>query len=81
MPYITIDRQRAIESGEDYPRTPGELNYLITRNCLDYLEELPPGYAAFNTVMGVLESAKLEFYRRMVAAYEDLKIKENGDVY
>ena len=28
-----------------------------------------------------LEGAKLEFYRRIVAPYEELKIKENGEVY
>jgi hypothetical protein len=28
----------------------------------------------------VLESVKLEFYRRAVAAYEDNKIVENGDI-
>ena len=30
---------------------------------------------------GALECAKLEFARRIVAPYEDAKIKENGDVY
>jgi hypothetical protein len=30
--------------------------------------------------MGVLESAKLELYRRKIAPYEDDKIAENGDV-
>ncbi len=28
----------------------------------------------------VLEAAKLEYYRRIMAPYEDRKIKENGDV-
>lgn len=28
----------------------------------------------------VLESAKLEYYRRIVAPYEDQKIEDNGDV-
>ena len=32
-------------------------------------------------VRGVVECVKLEFYRRAVAAYEDEKCKENGDVY
>lgn len=32
-------------------------------------------------VLRALKDAKLEFYRRVVAPYEDLKIKENGDVY
>lgn len=32
-------------------------------------------------ILGVLEGAKLELYRRKIALYEDIKIKENGDVY
>ena len=34
-----------------------------------------------NAAIGVLECAKLELYRRVVAMYEDGKIKENGDVF
>jgi len=30
--------------------------------------------------MGVLESCKLEFYRQVVAPYEDFKKKEHGSV-
>lgn len=37
-------------------------------------------YADYNEVIGMLESCKLEFYRRHVSTYEDKKIKENGDV-
>jgi len=48
--------------------------------CLDYLPP-KPSYSDYNALVGVLECAKLEFYRRAVAAYEDKKIKENGDVY
>ena len=32
-------------------------------------------------VVNAMECAKLEFYRRVAAPYEDTKIKENGDVY
>jgi hypothetical protein len=35
----------------------------------------------YNDVIGALECCKLELYRRMVAPYENTKIKENGDVY
>lgn len=34
-----------------------------------------------NSGIGALEAAKLEFYRRVVAPYEDKKIFDNGDVY
>ena len=39
------------------------------------------GYAVYNRAMGVFDCAAREFYRRVVAPYEDKKIMENGDVY
>jgi len=38
-------------------------------------------YDDYNTLIGVLENIKLELYRRKIIPYEDIKIKENGDVY
>jgi broad-specificity NMP kinase len=74
MPYIKQDRRKSS------PETAGELNYHITRMIMKYLGE-SPGYTEYNSVVGVLECAKIELYRRMVAPYEDKKIVENGDVY
>ena len=34
----------------------------------------------YSSSIGVLEAVKLEFYRRKVAKYEDLKAREEGDV-
>lgn len=59
----------------------GVLNYIITRVCLAYIAQQGKGYRSINDVVGVLECAKLEFYRRLAAPYEDTKIIENGDVY
>lgn len=56
----------------------GELNYLITRILV---KTKPTRYTHFNKLIGVLESAKQEFYRRVVGPYENKKIEENGDVY
>lgn len=83
MPYITQERREALRvSPYTRPLDAGELNYVITDLCLSYaLLEDSLNYQRLNTVVGVLESAKLEFYRRMVAPYEDKKCKENGDVY
>ncbi len=58
-------------------RIDGELNYVITRILK---ESYPLRYFNLNRAMGVLECVKLEFYRRVVAPYEDIKIKESGDV-
>lgn len=81
MPYIAQERRHALEHG-DTPKTAGELNYVITQLVTGYVKETGiPSYTYYNEALGVLEAAKLELYRRMVAPYEDGKCKENGDVY
>jgi len=59
---------------------PGTLNYIITRLVVWYLGK-SPNYERYNAVIGVLECAKQELYRRQIAPYEDEKCEENGDVY
>lgn len=61
--------------------TCGELNYTITKLLALYLESEVVSYTSLNEVIGVLECAKMEMYRRIAAPYEDKKKKENGDVY
>ena len=85
MPYVSQDTRRRIEprSGVD-PLTPGELNYLVTTLVNRYVDTVACGelrYDIINEVIGVLECAKLELYRRVAAPYEDRKCAENGDVY
>lgn len=63
------------------PVTPGELNYKITKTCIDYARSKGTSYTTYNEIIGALECAKMEMYRRAVAPYEDTKITENGDVY
>jgi hypothetical protein len=45
-----------------------------------YLVDNGISYQRINDVMGALEGAKLELYRRTATPYEDEKIKTNGDV-
>lgn len=58
----------------------GSLNYVVSCLCSELLRR-DKNYARINEIMGALECAKLEFYRRIAAPYEDKKIAENGDVY
>lgn len=83
MPYIKQEFRAAFIKGlnELSPSNAGELNYLFTQLALRYIAHFGPGYAVINEVIGALEAAKLEFYRRYAAPYEDTKIKQNGDVY
>ena len=60
----------------------GEVNYCVTRLATAWLDSLGPvSYTNLNAVIGILESAKLELYRRCVAPYETGKAAQNGDVY
>ena len=80
MPYIPVSDRVRIDRG-DKPQTPGELNYKITRLILDYLKARPESYHALNEVVGVLECAKQELYRRRAGPYEDQARRRNGDVF
>lgn len=85
MPYIPQDRRKDIgEVFTDEPLVgPGELNYAITKLIDVHVAEVHGGlcYDAVNEVIGALECAKLELYRRIAAPYEDVKLHENGEVY
>lgn len=81
MPYIAKERRSALAHG-DSPKTAGELNFVITDKVMSYVKAQGLiSYATLNEVLGVLEAAKQEFYRRVVAPHEEEKCKENGDVY
>jgi hypothetical protein len=81
MPYIDGEARTRLEGG-GRPTTAGELNYAITRIVDRYLmDKGGVRYAHLNEVVGALECAKLELYRRLAAPYEDEKMRESGDVY
>lgn len=82
MPYIDeADRESLTPAIERSATTPGELNFQLTQVALDFLAFNGKSYATANDIIGAFEAAKLEFYRRVVAPYEDRKIAVNGDVY
>lgn len=58
----------------------GRLNYFIFKLAKDYIQIHGESYANYQKLIGELECAKAEIQRRMIAPYEDKKIKENGDV-
>jgi len=86
MPYIKKSDRAALDDAvaalaQALPRDKfaGQLNYAISKLCASLIE--PKSYARLNEIIGALECAKLELYRRVAAPYEDAKAKENGDVY
>ena len=85
MPYIKQkDREKFTNLENELlfavPSNAGELNYLFTKIAHLYLTKQGTNYQAFNDLLGALEGAKLELYRRKTAPYEDDKIEYNGDV-
>jgi hypothetical protein len=86
MPYIKKENRDALVGLTSAIKsvrlnTPGELNFVISTICNSYLNSNNLNYQTINDIVGALEGAKLEFYRQVVAPYEDGKIKLNGDVY
>ena len=90
MPYIKQQRRVVFEEiTENIARTflsnfqeleAGDLNYLFTVIAREYLASKGTSYKHFNDIIGALEGAKLELYRKTVVPYENIKIEENGDV-
>lgn len=81
MPYIHPQFREHLEPyAHSNPINPGELNFVVTKIVATYIGKAPT-YALINDAIGVLECAKLEMYRRIVAPYEDKKKEENGEVY
>jgi len=79
MPYIK--RHERLAEPPAKAQTPGELNYHFTMIAIRYIEEQGLSYQTINDVMGALDGASKEFYRRVAVPYENKKIRENGDVY
>ena len=81
MPYIDPIRRVKLLEFKEQPQNAGELNFLITHLISNYLSFKREKYQTYNDIIGALEGAKLEIYRRKIAPYEDKKMKDNGDVY
>jgi hypothetical protein len=59
----------------------GLMNYAITRLLLQIYPKDKENYHDYNEALGALEACKLEYYRRAISPYEEMKRFENGDVY
>jgi hypothetical protein len=58
----------------------GDLNYVFTVICHQYIKEKGLRYQNINDIMGALTGTQLEMYRKIVSPYEDIKINENTDI-
>ena len=86
MPYIKgQDKRKEIEKLakqllEKTGYATGNLNCFIYIFCKLYMKDSGESYAAYKNVIGELEMAKLEIYRRLCSKYENKAIKRNGDI-
>jgi len=90
MPYIAEEKRMMLEHAlatlaagiivEDPKEQAGVLNYCIS-SIINEVLKTRKNYHAINEMIGVLECAKLELYRRVASPYEDEKIESNGDVF
>ena len=80
MPYIH-PLARAVLANGTKPSSVGELNYVVSTLMNEHLAKYGCSYSSINELIGVLECAKLELYRRIAAPYEDEKKVANGDVF
>jgi len=91
MPYISKEKRMLLEHPlaslaagvivEESKNQAGVLNYCISALLNEVLKTNGISYRNINELIGVLECAKLELYRRVASPYEDEKIQSNGDVY
>lgn len=95
MPYITKDKRReldpiveqlrhalaSMEMDDELNNTEGNLNYFITKILMQiYGDKNSTSYAQINDAIGLLDCAKMEFYRKVAGPYEDKKEIINGEV-
>ncbi len=89
MPYIDKERRTCLdpkikeltECLKDIGFGKGDMNYVMSKLAVAFVKMHGKSYGILSDVTGVFNDAKVEFERRVVAPYEDEKIKQNGDVY
>lgn len=86
MPYIDKeDRNSMSEAIHMLARrihTKGDLNYAICELVAELiLEEDKVSYTSISETIDAVHDAETELRRRLLEPYEDLKIKEKGDLY
>lgn len=83
---ICIDRmidciynnKTSLNNPNDFQNYLGRINYCFSRVLAGLMKE--PSYNKIAMITGVLENIKQEFYRRVAENYENLKIRQNGDI-
>jgi RNA processing factor Prp31 len=84
MPYIKQEDRTWVDEEikliVDNIENSGDLCYVIYKLLKNLTEKQGIRFSTMSSLISEVECAKLEYYRRIVAPYEDTKISENGDV-
>ena len=83
MPYILQKHRKRCEHvlkimKRENIQPEGDLNYILYAFCK---RNVKPSYNNYKNFLGELTECCAEIRRRLLAPYEDKKIKENGDVF
>lgn len=84
MPYIKQNDRSDLNQMPLCAITPangGELQWIIAELIHAYISEKGLNYQHCQDMLGALAGAQAEFYREVVAPYEDIKKRDNGAVY
>ena len=79
MPYIPPSEKRNVDQ-DNLITNAGQFNYALNQLVSIYIEQNNFNYQTANDIIGAMECAKMELYRRLIGPYEDKKILQNGDV-
>jgi len=84
MPYIKRERRSLFDSHLEACASQilneGDFNYCIYKMASLLIERIGESYQNLSMCSSAMEHAKLEWYRKRVAPYEEKKIAENGDI-
>jgi hypothetical protein len=85
MPYINQKERKVYEQVLvdmlNLPAmNPGQLNYVLTIICKEYMYKNGTHYKTINDVIGVLNCVQHEMYRRVAVPYENDMMIINGDI-
>lgn len=81
MPYLPdLDRRKELFP-LIIPEDTGEMNYIVSMLMQEYVLRHGLSYKTLSEARAGVNDALDEFYRRIVAPYEDRKIRLNKDVF
>ena len=90
MPYLDINSKDRIDTQADLlykdlnsmppEELAGVLNYLNFKIVKNWITKNGKKYWIFALLIGTLICCILEIYRKLVAPYEEIKEKENGEI-